>query len=509
MGTQPRPNILLVTFDQWRADHLGALGCDLGITPNADALGAEGITFAQHFAQCAPCGPSRASLLTGRYLMNHRSTNNGTPLDHQIPNLAKELRAAGYDPTLFGYTDTTVDPRVVTNPDDPRLRTWEGIMDGFTVGVNVPAEATEWLQWLAEHGHTFDSVWHAMGVDGLPHPAAAHSTEPLPVPAALTQASFLTEKVIEHTTGRDEPWAAHVTYLSPHPPFVVPAEFHGFVDPDSTAAPVRRETIEDEGDLHPMLSTLLSLEGVRSAADLTEVASLRATYAAMVAEVDAAFGRLIDHLRATEQLDNTLIVLTSDHGEQLGDHWLMHKLGFFAESYHIPMIVRWPEGGFSGGKIEDRFTENIDIMPTILMAIGADLPEGLDGAPLQTLVAGAVPNWRTEVRWEWDIRDPEHHLPGVFLGLRLDQCALAVIRDRHTQYVHFSGAASKMAPLAFDLDTDPDCFVNRADDPAFAPRVLDAAQRMLTWRLQHQGGMLANTVVGSSGVHSRIDPPRP
>jgi arylsulfatase A-like enzyme len=82
-----RPNVLLVTFDQWRADHLGALGCPLPITPNVDALAAGGVTFAKHHTATAPCGPSRTSMLTGRYLMGHRVVNNGTPLTAELATL--------------------------------------------------------------------------------------------------------------------------------------------------------------------------------------------------------------------------------------------------------------------------------------------------------------------------------------------------------------------------------------------------------------------------------------
>ena len=104
-----RPNVLLVTFDQWRADHLGFLGCPLPITPNVDALAADGVTFAKHHTATAPCGPSRTSMLTGRYLMGHRAVNNGTPLSAELPTLPRLMQAAGYDPVMFGYIDSTLD----------------------------------------------------------------------------------------------------------------------------------------------------------------------------------------------------------------------------------------------------------------------------------------------------------------------------------------------------------------------------------------------------------------
>jgi len=113
-----RPNILFVVFDQMRADCLtGALAESVEL-PNLRALMADGVTFTNHVSVASPCGPARASLLTGQYAMNHRSVRNGTPLPQDKPNLATELRRAGMQPLLYGYTDTSADPRRLA-ADDP------------------------------------------------------------------------------------------------------------------------------------------------------------------------------------------------------------------------------------------------------------------------------------------------------------------------------------------------------------------------------------------------------
>ena len=114
-------NVLFITADQWRADCLSALDHPIVQTPNLDALARNGVLFRKHFANAVPCGPSRASLHTGMYLQNHRSGTNGTPLDARHTNWAKETAAAGYDPVLFGYTDTSLDPRQLDD-DDPWLQ---------------------------------------------------------------------------------------------------------------------------------------------------------------------------------------------------------------------------------------------------------------------------------------------------------------------------------------------------------------------------------------------------
>src|SRR6201993_3933194 len=115
------PNVLFVTVDQWRGECLSYLGHPVVRTPNLDRLAARGVTFRNHFAQSAPCGPSRASLYTGMYAMNHRSVTNGTPLDARHTNVALVARELGFEPALFGYTDTSDDPPTAP-PHHPRLR---------------------------------------------------------------------------------------------------------------------------------------------------------------------------------------------------------------------------------------------------------------------------------------------------------------------------------------------------------------------------------------------------
>ncbi len=523
-----RPNVLLVTFDQWRADHLGALGCPLPITPNVDAVAAGGVTFTKHHTATAPCGPSRASMLTGRHSMGHRAINNGTPLDASLPTLPRLMQAAGYDPVLFGYTDTTLDPRLLA-PDDPRRSSWEQPMPGFRagaatgddVGVNVNTAAETWLAWMAERGHHFDDVWSAYGVADQPEPSAALSSSPAPYPADLSPAAHLTDETIDFVRGRREPWFAHLTYLQPHPPFVLPDEWFGFIDSNDVAAPNRLADRAAESAIHPLLATFLVIPQLTEP-DEWGNARWRATYASMVAEVDYQFGRLLNTLDADGQADDTLVIVTSDHGEQLGDHWLRHKLGWFPESYHVPLVMRWPAAQRSGaaspiaGTVIESFTGHVDLLPTILDAVGlADVPSGkpplldraldeqLDGESLLGYVTGSsvvtgTPTIATEAapqrraaHWEWDFRDPQLRLPEAALGLQLDQCSLVARRSDDWLTVTFSGAPM-MGPLAFDLTSDPGCHVDRSNDPDVAPALLEATQDTLAWRLRNTRGPLVN-----------------
>lgn len=151
-----KQNVLLITADQWRGDCLSLLGHPCVRTPNIDSLAADGACFTRHYTQAAPCGPARASLYTGLYMMNHRVCVNGTPHDARHANVAVEARRVGYEPALFGYTDQSVDPRTVA-PGDARLQTYEGVLPGFSQRLAMStAPAPEWRGWLRRNGVAVD-----------------------------------------------------------------------------------------------------------------------------------------------------------------------------------------------------------------------------------------------------------------------------------------------------------------------------------------------------------------
>jgi arylsulfatase A-like enzyme len=494
-------NVLFVTADQWRGECLGAAGHPVARTPNLDRLAAGGVSFGRHFAQAAPCGPSRASLYTGMYLMNHRSVLNGTPLDARHTNVALVARTLGYEPALFGYTDSSIDPRTVA-PDDPRLRSYEGVLPGFDPVCDLPeGNPARWLGWLRAAGVDLPDDWRAF----VDHPAEGTRWR-TQYDAKHTQTVFLTDRLLDFVddhSATGAPWFAHLSYLRPHPPFLAPAPYDTMFDPASVPDPVRAATRAEEGAQHPLLGLMIDHPFVASPDDPQEQRELRATYYGMLAEVDDQLGRILDMLDETGLAESTLVVFTSDHGETLGDHWILHKLGWFDQSYHVPLIVRDPRARFepSRGRVVDAFTEHVDVLPTIAELLDAEVPLQCDGRPLTPWLEDDTPaDWRREVHSEFDFRDPDGGMFEQAFGLTLEECALAVLRDDHGKYVQFSGHPV-MPPIFFDLDVDPDQLVNRAADPAYAAKVLDYAQRMLAWRMQHAERTLTGMkLTGHAGV---------
>ncbi|RLP22502.1 alkaline phosphatase family protein [Mesorhizobium sp. YM1C-6-2] len=501
-----KPNILLITCDQWRGDSLSAAGHPVVRTPNADALAAEGVLFARHYAGAAPCSPARACLYTGLYQMNNRVCRNGSPLDRRHGNIALAARALGYDPTLFGYTDVSPDPRYLS-PEDPLLRSYEGVLPGFTVRQLLPEHQKPWLSWLAARG-----VDASSGFPDIHRPADGAGktvTNAPPVYSAdETPAAFLAGEFIRWLGEQDAHWFAHLSFLSPHPPFIVPEPYNTLYDPADGPDFARAESWRDEAAAHPYLDHavrkqkrekfLPGMKGKVRDFGEDEFRVIRALYWGMISEVDAQLGRIWQAIKAAGAWDDTIVVLTSDHAEMMGDHFLLGKGGFFDQSFHVPLIVRDPARRKAAGMRVDRFTEAVDVMPTLLDLLGATPPAHLDGRSLAPFLGGDAPaNWREAAHWEFDFRSIEKGSAERHFGLRPQQCNLAVMRTDKFKYVHFGGG---LPPLLYDLENDPGELANLAADPAFLSVRLELAERMLAWRAEHLDQSLALSALTEEGV---------
>lgn len=498
-------NILFITADQWRAECLSVLGHPIVRTPNLDALARDGVLFARHFANTVPCGPSRTSLHTGMYLQNHRSGTNGTPLEARHTNWAKEAATFGYDPVLFGYTDTSLDPRELTE-DDPWLRTYEGPLPGIRPLVLMGETPYPWTDWLKSKGYPVPEPIaraYSRRADGPDYEDGAPVPRPLAYPAEADDTNFLVDRCMDYIRDAKRPFIAHLSILRPHPPFVAPEPYNAMYDPMTVPGFSRLETPRAEASQHPWLAHQLERRQFRASADEKKLRRMKAVYYGLMSEVDAALGRLFALLKQTGRWEDTLIIFTSDHGEQMGDHWLLGKCGYFDASYHIPLIIRDPRhaANASRGQMIEHFSENVDIMPTMLQAIGAEVPLQCDGRSLQAFIdgRGAPANWRTEAHWEFDFRDPADDTAERRLNLTLHQCTMNIIRDGRFKYVHFT----KLPPLLFDLENDPGEFVNRASDPRYLPIVLEYAQKLLSWRMNHDEHALTHISLTADGPVSR------
>ena len=172
----------------------------------------------------------------------------------------------------------------------------------------------------------------------------------------------------------DRPLLEPPKWFTYAPPFLAPEPYASMFDPASVPLPVRAASRADDGAQHPLLGVMIDHPFLKSPDDEQEQRELQATYYGMLAEVDDHVGMLLDWLETSGQADNTLVIFTSDHGENLGDHYMLHKLGWFDESYRVPLIVRGP--GVEAGVVVESFTEHVDVLPLFVFRGGLGL--GLD-----------------------------------------------------------------------------------------------------------------------------------
>ena len=502
-----RKNVLMIVVDQWRADFLSVLGADFLRTPNIDRLTREGVTFRNHVTTAVPCGPARASLLTGLYLMNHRAVQNTIPLDSRHVNLGRALRKIGYDPALVGYTTTTPDPRT-TGPKDTRFQSLGDLMEGFRpVGAFEPT-MDGYFGWLAQQGYQLppkrEDVWLPEGEDSEP----GATDRPGRLPAELSDTAYFTDRALAYQKGQgDKSWFLHLGYWRPHPPFIAPAPYHAMYKPEDMPALKRRDTWQQEAEQHPLLNFYLNAidrksffhgaNGPAATMDEAAIRQMRATYCGLMSEIDDGLGKVFAYLDETGQWNDTMIIFTSDHGEQLGDHYLLGKIGYHDESFRVPLVVKGAGKSASAGRIEAAFTESVDLLPTIVDWLGGDAPRACDGASILPLLQGDKPaDWRDHLFYEYDFRDIHYSQPQTALGLDGDDSSLCVIQDEDWKYVHFSA----LPPLLFDLKKDPDQFTNLADDPAHVAIVARYAGKLLSHRMRHAERTLTHFRAGPTGL---------
>jgi arylsulfatase A-like enzyme len=187
-----------------------------------------------------------------------------------------------------------------------------------------------------------------------------------------------------------------------------------------------------------------------------------------------------------------------------GDHWLFEKLGYWDESFHVPLIIRDPDRSADPGRgsVVRAFTESVDVLPTICGWLGIEVPLQVDGFTLRPFTTGdgltadgAPEHWRSEAHWSWHFSNPDHRGAESLFGIPMAHCSLDVSRGAAVKYVQFAADADLLPPLLFDLVADPGQFHGRRGPGEGGDAAWEAAQRLLQWRMRNDDRQLSGTIL--------------
>ncbi len=409
-ATPKPPNLLLITLDTLRQDHCSVYGYDLPTTPNLESFARTGLRFDQAFAPMATTGPTHASLFTGLYPVAHRIVKNGLFLDDEHDTLAEQLQAEGW--RTAGITSSFV--------LDERF--------GYSQGFQA------WQDEFTQRGSsTHMPDWEGHKVTGGFDRRAD---------AATRRAVRWLERhaVPGNDTSRGDdaqPFFLFVHYFDPHNPYDPPPEF------DAQYAPRGPSPLQDA----------------------------IARYDAEIAFTDQQVGALLDSLRRLGLDDNTLVVITGDHGEELMEHGHMeHGVHVYDETVHVPLLARWP-GRLPAGRVVAEPVEVVDLAPTLLSLLGAP---ALGRAQGRDLASG----WLGQTGFDADhpvFLHRRHYEPGMEGTIPVAGEKLAV---RLGGWKYIVGDAEGTREL-YDLTADPDERYNlEAERPEQAAKL---AARLAAW----------------------------
>jgi arylsulfatase A-like enzyme len=476
-----RPNILIILTDEHRFDGVGFNGNPHIRTPNLDRLASEATNLAGHTCSTPVCTPSRASMMTGRYARSHGAFDVGytleppsgadtppavsTPLSFKapppepLPLLSTCLKRAGFRTGYFGkaHFHPSLDEERAPRPSAPHYdfdthHTVEDHLEGGYIEF-IRREHPEQLdnaRKLANEGYQDPPIYSAGGTLG-----EVFTSE---IPQHLYPTSWITDRTLDFLdAGSGEPFFAVCSYLDPHHPWTPPEPFASMYRPEDLPVPPRRP--EDTRGLKP---------GYYYTQDLpdSEYRRMVAAYYSMITLIDHNVGRILDRLERNGQLENTLIVFTSDHGDYNGDHGLIRKnLWLYDVLLRVPCLIRLP--GQTEARRLDGPSQHEDLMPTLLNAVGVDVPTTVQGKSwLANLVDPALPPPREFAYYE----QPRRALTGPSVGVR------------HGDWKLLHYPESQGFVLA-DTRRDPMEYVNRSGEPACAAIERRLRDALLQWLL--------------------------
>ena len=464
-------NILFIMYDQLRFDYLSCAGHPHLHTPHFDRVAEMGVRFTNAYVQSPVCGASRMSFYTGRYASSHGAQWNGFPLRVGEMTMGDHLRKEGMDCWLIGKThmkadsegmerlglsrDSVIGARQAECGFDVWIRDdglWAEGPDG-----QYDEKLSPYNEYLKSKGYPSENPWADFANAGITDDgeiASAwmmnHANHPANILEEDSETPWLTQRAIDFMDQANAPWCVHVSYIKPHWPFIAPAPYHNMYGANHVPA-ATRHSVERENP-HPVFGAYME-NRIAEAFQNEEVRQkVIPAYMGLIKQCDDQLGVILDYLEKSGKLDNTVIVLTSDHGDYLGDHWLGEKDLFHEPSVKVPMIIFDPrkQADSTRGTTCDALVESIDLAATFVEIAGGEIAGHIiEGRSLLPWLLGEKPDWREYVISEFDYSVTPQCAK---LGVEPRDARLFMVFDGRYKLMHAEGG---FRPMLFDLQEDP------------------------------------------------------
>jgi choline-sulfatase len=434
-----KPNIVVIMADQMAFDVIGALGHPVVQTPNIDKLTSHGVVFSNCYCNSPLCAPSRASFVTGKLVSNHKAYDNGAELPASIPTFMHHLRRVGYETVLSGKMH-------FVGPDQ-----LHGFEQRLTTDI-YPA-AFYWTPNWARGAYANPGA----SVKRVKNSGLCHWNRQMTYDEEVLYRSL--EKIRQFGgTNREKPFFLCASFTHPHDPFLITKKYWNRYEGKRIPLPAAPAVPLDK--LHPYNRWIQ----VHHEADVytfseEEIANARRAYYGMVTYFDELVGKLADELERLDLMRNTVIIVTSDHGEMLGEHGMWFKRTFYDPAAKVPLIVSWP-GVLRGGRRVNQTVSLVDLSATLMKL--AEVPDAddwiseFDGDSFHRLLEREDAGWKDEAICEYYAEGTVH--------------PMVALRQGRYKYVHVHEQES----LLYDLEADP----LEMTDISKQPEASDVAAKM-------------------------------
>ncbi|MBN1417954.1 MAG: sulfatase-like hydrolase/transferase [Planctomycetes bacterium] len=439
-----RPNVLLIMTDTQRKDDMGIYGNPAIRTPNLDAIARGGVRFESAFSQAPVCMPARATIFTGRYPMAHRVRSNGVPLPRDEQTLAHLFARAGcrtggagkfHFIPHFPYRSPL--PMMETHPEP-----YYGFQE-FHLGEDGRS-GEHWVWMKRTHPEYVDKPDHQ-------------------IPPELHNSHWVADHTIDfirRCAADGRRFFAFASFVDPHQPYNPPPPYRGMYREADMPPPLRREGELDRSRFKKLAENLKAMND--------RVAYHRTQHYGEMTFIDDSVGRIVKTLEDVGLREDTIIAFVADHGDMLGDHWLWWKGPYhYPGCSNVPLFFDWP-GHLVPGKVVRGFAQQTDVLPTLLDLAGIEIPPGVQGRSLRAVLETDRTDTGYESAYiEYATRGAIHpDFPGGSRAGRegndrpVDTFTIRTESWRCT--VHSGLSQGEL----YDLEEDPDEFVNLWDDPA-------------------------------------------